>query len=219
MPSCMRHLRRRHPQARAAPTRRARRRPPRRRPPRGRSVASAAVAKRRGSASTSKAAAKQRRQKIFVVVLAVVLAVLLVYQVPRTLKTVKQDEAPVAAAPSATTQPPADGTKRVHGSGNGADLFAFGDQSVPNNDPGVAGAGGPDPFTAPPAASDTTPPPAQALPKQIVIGRPGGNRVAKHGWIVILASISTRNGQSEAVRFARSARRNVGALSVLNSSS
>jgi hypothetical protein len=42
--------------------------------------------------------------------------------------------------------------------------------------------------------------------------------VAKHGWIVILASIRTRNGQSAAVRFARDARPNVGALSVLNSS-
>ncbi len=56
------------------------------------------------------------------------------------------------------------------------------------------------------------------LPKQIVIGRPGGHRVAKRGWIVILASIPTNNGRGAASRFARSARGNVGALSVLNSS-
>ena len=57
-----------------------------------------------------------------------------------------------------------------------------------------------------------------ALPKQIVIGRPGGHRVAKRGWIVILASIPTRNGRSAALSFARGARRSVGGLSVLNSS-
>ena len=57
-----------------------------------------------------------------------------------------------------------------------------------------------------------------ALPKQIVIGRPGGHRVAKRGWIVILASIPTNNGRGAAVRFARGARGDVGGLSVLNSS-
>src|SRR5438046_2682893 len=41
---------------------------------------------------------------------------------------------------------------------------------------------------------------------------------AERAWIVILASIPTREGQREAVRFARGARGNVGALSVLNSS-
>ena len=51
-----------------------------------------------------------------------------------------------------------------------------------------------------------------------MIGRPGGNRVAKRGWIVILASIPTNNGRGAALRFARGARGNVGGLSVLNSS-
>ncbi len=51
-----------------------------------------------------------------------------------------------------------------------------------------------------------------------MIGRPGGNRVAKRGWIVILASIPTNNGRGAASRFARGARGNVGGLSVLNSS-
>ena len=51
-----------------------------------------------------------------------------------------------------------------------------------------------------------------------MIGRPGGHRVAKRGWIVILASIPTSNGRRAALRFARGARSNVGGLSVLNSS-
>ncbi len=51
-----------------------------------------------------------------------------------------------------------------------------------------------------------------------MIGRPGGDRVAKRGWIVILASIPTSNGRPAALRFARGARSNVGGLSVLNSS-
>ena len=65
------------------------------------------------------------------------------------------------------------------------------------------------------SSAATTP---ATLPKQIVIGRPGGHRVAKRGWIVILASIPTNNGRGAAVRFARGARGNVGGLSVLNSS-
>jgi hypothetical protein len=51
-----------------------------------------------------------------------------------------------------------------------------------------------------------------------VIGRPGGHRVATHGWIVILASIPTGSGRDAAVRFERAARANVGWLSILNSS-
>src|SRR5262249_39115513 len=71
--------------------------------------------------------------------------------------------------------------------------------------------------SAPAPAAQPTPAP-QPLPKQIVIGRPGGHRVATHGWIVILASIPTGSGRDAAVRFQRDARANVGALSVLNSS-
>ena len=181
-------------------------------------MASAAVAKRRGAASTTKAAAKQRRQKVFVVVLAAVLAVLLVYEVPRTLKQVKSSGSTALATQSAPTSTTSTSTRRVHGSGNGADPFAA--RSLSNGDPGVASAGGPDPFTPPAAASSSaaTAPVRTSLPRQIVIGRPGGNRIAKHGWIVILASISARNGHSEAVRFARGARGNVGKLSILNSS-
>jgi hypothetical protein len=61
-------------------------------------------------------------------------------------------------------------------------------------------------------------PAARALPKQIVIGRPGGHRIATHGWIVILASIPTGSGRDAATRFARGAHAHVGRLSILNSS-
>ena len=120
-----------------------------------------------------------------------------------------------AAAPTASSATPtAHGAKRFRGSGSGADPFAV--KSLPNGDARAAAAGGPDPFTGPASsAAESTP---ARLPKQIVIGRPGGNRVAKRGWIVILASIPTNNGRGAASRFARSARGNVGALSVLNSS-
>ena len=181
-------------------------------------MASAAVAKRRG-ASTTKAEAKQRKQRIFVVVMAVVLAVLLVYQVPRTLKMVSKSETPpVTAAPSVpATAPHSSDTKRLHWSGNGADPFAL--RGVSNGDTRVAPAGGPDPFMAPQAATHAAPThTAAALPAKIVIGRPGGHRVAQHGFIVILASIPTRNGRGAATSFARQARRNVGRLSILNSS-
>jgi hypothetical protein len=79
----------------------------------------------------------------------------------------------------------------------------------------VAG-GGPDPFNASSSSSAATS--TAALPSRIVIGTPGGHRVAKHGWIVILASIPTSNGRPAALRFAHGARRSVGGLSVLNSS-
>ena len=178
-------------------------------------MASAAVAKRRGLASATRAEAKARKQKITVVVLAVVLGALLVYEVPKTLKTVKNSSAPTVA-PAPPLPPSGRSFTPVHGSGS-ADPFAV--RSLPRGDSPAAGDDRPDPFTAPhassPAAAATAP---AALPQQFVIGRPGGHRVARHGWIVILASIPTHNGHGDAVSFARSAQRNVGKLSILNSS-
>ena len=176
-------------------------------------MASAAAIRRRGSANKARIAAKQRRQKILVVVLAVVFVALLAYEVPHLLKRNSSSAAPAAPAASSAT-PTAHGAKRSRGSGSGADPFAV--KSLPSGDARAAAAGGPDPFTGP-ASSPAVSAPAR-LPKQIVIGRPGGHRVAKRGWIVILASIPTNNGRGAASRFARSARGNVGALSVLNSS-
>jgi hypothetical protein len=179
-------------------------------------LASAAVVKRRGASGT-KAAAKQRKQRIFVVVLVVVLGILLVFQVPRTLNLVSKSDAPETAVQSVPAAPSAHPATKARGSGNGADPFAL--RGVSNGDTRVAPADAPDPFMAPAAATHAAPSPVAApLPQQIVIGRPGGHRVAKRGFIVILASIPTRNGRGDAIRFARQARHNVGGLSILNSS-
>ena len=186
-------------------------------------MASATVAKRRGSAYTARVAAKQRRQKIVAAVLAVGLAALLAYEVPHTLKALGKSSPSQVAAPSASSSAPPTrhATKALRGTGTGADPFAV--ASLPNGDPAVAAAEGPDPFTGPGASASSpvvaSSPPPPALPDQIVIGRPGGGRVATHGWIVILASIPVAGGRDEAVRFASAARPNVGSLSILNSSS
>jgi hypothetical protein len=182
-------------------------------------LASIAAPKRRTSAYTARIAAKKRRQVIFVAVLAVILVALLAYEIPHVLAQPHGNRTSTApAAQAATTPLTASGhqAKPLSGSGNGTDPFAA--KSLPNGDVRAV-AGGPDPFTPSaaslPSSAATSP---AALPEQIVIGRPGGHRVAKHGWIVILASIRTRNGQAAAARFARGARGSVGALSVLNSS-
>jgi hypothetical protein len=177
-------------------------------------MASAAAIRRRGSANNARIAAKQRRQKILVVVLAAVLAALLAWEVPHLLnRSSGSASAAVPAAPAAST------TKRVsrHGGGNGADPFA--PKSVPDGDAHAVGGGGPDPFTRSSASSSSSAASSTAaVPGRIVIGRPGGHRVAKRGWIVILASIPTKNGRSAALSFAHGAPRTVGGVSVLNSS-
>jgi hypothetical protein len=178
-------------------------------------MASAAAIRRRGSANHARIAAKRRRQKILVVVLLAVLVGLLAYEVPQLLeRSGGTSSSAMPAAPTASN--PGRERKRPPGGGTGADPFAF--QSLPNGDAHAVGAGGPDPFTGQSATSSSAATSPETLPSQIVIGRPGGNRVAKRGWIVILASIPTNNGRGAAVRFARGARGNVGGLSVLNSS-
>ena len=177
-------------------------------------MALAVAIRRRGSATNARIAAKQRRQKILVLVLAAVLVGLLAYELPHLLKRSSgNSSAEVAAAPAASIPEPVS----KHGPGNGADPFAV--KSLPNGDARAVGAGGPDPFTGSSASSSSsTASSSDAFSKQIVIGRPGGHRVAKRGWIVILASIPTSNGRPAALRFARGARSDVGGLSVLNSS-
>jgi hypothetical protein len=72
---------------------------------------------------------------------------------------------------------------------------------------------------APPPAVTTTPPVAQPLPQTIVIGTPTAHGAVDRGWIVILASIPTREGRSSALAFARSARQTgITSVAVLNSS-
>jgi hypothetical protein len=183
-------------------------------------VAATAAARRR-AASNTRIAAKARRQKVFVVVLAVILGIVLVYEVPKTLKlTGKGGSTSGVTSPGTPSTPSTpQHAKSVPGSGNGADPFVA--RALSNGDGAPAGAGGrPDPFTPPatPSSAAAAPSTPAPLPQQIVIGRPGGHRVATHGWIVILASIPTHNGRGDAVSFARSAGRNVGRLSILNSS-
>lgn len=178
-------------------------------------MASAAAIRRRGSRSANNAriAAKQRRQKILVVVLAVVLAVLLAWEVPHLMnRSSGSSSAAAAAAPAAST--PRHVSRHV--GGNGADPFA--PKALSNGDPHAVSGGGPDPFTGSPGSKWSAANSTAALPNRLVIGRPGGHRVAKRGWIVILASIPTRNGRSAALSFARGARQSVGGVSVLNSS-
>lgn len=68
---------------------------------------------------------------------------------------------------------------------------------------------------APPAPVQTT-----SLPGTIVLGTPGPGKVAVQGWIVILASIPTSNGQAAAQAFAAKARQaGVASVSILDSSS
>jgi len=169
--------------------------------------------KRRGSANNARIAAKQRRQKILVVVLVAALAVILAWEVPHLRARSSGSSSAAVPAPPAAAAP-----RQVprHVSGNGADPFA--PKSLSNGDAHAVSGGGPDPFTGSPGSSWSAANSPVALPKQIVIGRPGGHRIAKRGWIVILASIPTRNGRSAALSFARGARRSVGGVSVLNSS-
>jgi hypothetical protein len=175
-------------------------------------MASAAASRRRGSANNARIAAKQRRQRILVVVLVAALAVILAWEVPKLrARSSGSASAAVAAAPAAAA--PRHVSRHV--GGTGADPFA--PKALSNSDAHAVSGGGPDPFTGSPGSSSSFARPA-ALPQRIVIGRPGGHRVAKRGWIVILASIPTRNGRSAALSFARGARRSVGGVAVLNSS-
>jgi hypothetical protein len=167
-------------------------------------MASAAAA-RPGAA---RAAAKQRRQTIMLIVLGAVLAVLLVWQLPNVLN--RSASSPSAAPAVAGAAPHRTVKSRPRSAGG--DPFAG--NPLPNQDARAVTAGGADPFKGGPQPVLTQKP----IPGQIIIGRPGGHRVASHGWIVILASIPTRNGHSSAVHFARGARGRVGSLSILNSS-
>ena len=153
-----------------------------------------------GSATSARIAAKQRRQKIVVGVLAVVLVALLAYEVPHMLK--RSSNASSSAAPPAPASTPrrrtAHAARRV-----GERRRPVRRQVAVRTATPASRRGGPDPFTAPGVDSSSAATSPLALPQQIVIGRPGGHRVAKHGWIVILASIPTRSGRGSAVRFAR----------------
>jgi hypothetical protein len=151
---------------------------------------------------------------VFLVMLTVVLAALLAYEVPHLLKRSEASSPTADSGPSGAGPAARQGARSLHGGRVGADPFVA--KAIQNGDARAVVGGGGDPFTGRgPAAPLTAPRP---LPGQIVIGRPGGDRVATHGWIVILASIPSGSGRGSAALFARSARAKVGPLSILNSS-
>lgn len=178
------------------------------------------AAKRRRSAYAAAAAAKQRRNKILAISGFVIFLGIMAYEVPHTIKLLSQKSPSAAAVPAATTPAKPSEIPKTLLKGPGSDPFAA--RALADEDPQVAASpGGRDPFASPAAqaASVVATPPAQALPQTIVIGTPTANGATVHGWIVILASIPTREGEASAQSFARSARRNgIGSVAVLNSS-
>jgi hypothetical protein len=180
----------------------------------------------------SAAASKARRQKKLVAAGLVVLAVVLAIQVPRTLKQLGGESAsPTAAStptPTAAAPTPAADTDKT--SKELKSLIA-----VPPGDPfatrAISGrevtpstsvsSNLRDPFGAsranPPA--QPTPTPAPRIPARIVIGTPRAGRTARVGYIVVLASVPTREGSASAARTASRARsQGIAGVAVLQSS-
>jgi hypothetical protein len=188
-------------------------------------MSSTGLAPRGRSGYALRKAAKERRQKVLAIVLGVILVIVAAYEIPNTLHKLNKSSAPESAAtPAATPTTPAVVPQAIPKSlqrATPSDPFSA--SVVGSSDPGVGSAivAGRDPFaeTAPPAAAPTQVSSSPLLPEKIVIGSPGGGRVAQHGWIVILASIPTGQGRDAAVSFASRARGNgIGSLSILNSS-
>jgi hypothetical protein len=184
--------------------------------------------KSRRTAYAAAAAAKDRRQKIIAAVLGVVLVLVLVYEVPHLLKSLRGSKTTVAPSATTPTQPKAtpaavgllDALRKTPAVDPFAQPIPAGGDPAPRNV--AVPRGSVDPFTGKASAvSQTSAPPTSVgpLPERIVIGKPGGGRVAKHGWIVILASIPTAQGKASATSFASKARgRGLSPVSVLNSS-
>jgi hypothetical protein len=165
--------------------------------------------------------AKRQRQKVIVIVGLVVLAALFAYEIPHTLHLVGgSSNKSATGAPVTTTSVPTVPRRIPRSLRSSGDPFAA--TFLPDGDAQVAPeTKGHDPFASPAAVTPSAPPAqaaSSALPKQIVIGTPGGHRHPFHGWIVILASIPTGEGRSSAVRFATRASGDVGSLDILNSS-
>jgi hypothetical protein len=175
------------------------------------------VAQRRRSAYAAAAAAKQRRQKIIVIVCFVIFLALMAYEVPHLMHRNRGTTTAPASTPAPTAVARPKTLPKELRRGSAADPFAA--RSFSSVDPKAGSAlPGRDPFAS--AATQTAGEPATTpLPETIVIGTPTASGATVHGWIVILASIPTRQGQASAESFARSARRDgIGSVAVLNSS-
>jgi hypothetical protein len=183
---------------------------------------STGLAPRRRTAYAAKQAAKQKRQRNIAIGGLVLLVIIGIYEVPHTLKLLnhKSSAPPVSVAPVTTPTAPTVAPTGLKGlPKTGPDPFI--QSAITPSDPGIGAAiGGRDPFEHPTAVvTPTVQVSTQQLPEKIVIGSPGGGRIAQHGWIVILASIPTDQGRSAANSFAsRATQAGVSGLSILNSS-
>lgn len=204
-------------------------------------MSSVSLSQRRKTAFADAAAAKQRRQKIIIVAGCVLLALILAYEVPHTLKLLnKSSAAPAAPAASSVSSAPATAAAAATG---GRTLRAlrrqfpvdpFSSGQVAGGVPGYGAVAGPkglhDPFVSTGSSESssastsssstvTSTTAVHILPKRIVIGAPGGGRVASHGWIMILASVPTAQGRAKATQVAKQARSHgLTFVSILNSS-
>lgn len=198
-------------------------------------MASATGSRRRSrAAAAQERAAKDRRQKMLVAAPGVVLVALLAFQLPRLLKGSGSSSSSVAptgittaAVPTTPSVPPKSAAERAVLRNAPRDVFA----KVGGGSPSTLGSvptppGLHDPFaraSSPAAAvapvSRPTPVRRSVLPGTIILGTPGTGKVAVQGWIVILASIPTAQGQGAATAFAgQAAKASIGKVSVLNSS-
>ena len=197
---------------------------------------SSMTASSRRASKAEERAAKERRQRNIAIGAAALLVVILAYEIPHTLSLSSGGGSSHKSSTAAPATPPAPSTGSSTAAESAAlkaalrqaprDVFltqtlkgevTFG--TIPNP-PGLR-----DPFaekSAPEATAAPPPPkaiPVPSLPGTIVIGTPGGGRVAEKGWIVILASIPTGQGEGSAKSFVTAAKKaGVGGLLILNSS-
>lgn len=172
---------------------------------------------------------------VMVGVLGVVLLALLAFQLPKLLKSSgsSSSSAPVPVAPAVPAPAPASSPAESSAALRAAmkqparDVFQRPAMTVDSTLGSVAAPPGlHDPFASPKsvgAVSAPAAPPAPvqttSLPGTIVLGTPGAGKVAVQGWIVILASIPTSDGQAAADAFAAKARKaGLSSVAILDSS-
>jgi hypothetical protein len=183
---------------------------------------------RRSRVAAQKQAAKQKRQVYLVAGLCLVLVAMLLFELPKILKS-SSSPAPVVPTPTAATADTAKTSAALRAALKQPprDVFTPTTVGSPTTLGSVATPPGlHDPFAKPSTSEAavapvvaTTAPKIPQLPGKIVLGTPGAGKVAVSGWIVILASIPTAAGQSSATSFAKQAEKaGIGATSVLNSS-
>jgi len=170
------------------------------------------------------AAAKAKRQKIFAIIGAVLFAIVLFIQVPRILNrdggssaTATETTAAPAPTPVATTTTKSATSKQLKSLIANRPEDPFGTRAIGDGEPPPGTAtGGRDPFVGAGAEAQPTP---TRLPARIVIGTPRAGKTGTVGYIVVLASVPTRQGPRSADRIAARARnRGIDGVAVLQSS-